>query len=76
MSRILAGAFGKNEFIIHTCSRHRISLNLLAKGDQDIYIVRHNLIDRSWIPRYINSLFNAVMTMITVGIISTNSAEE
>ena len=62
-------------YIAHLCGCgwHYISQWQIAEGKNDSWLNLHSIADKNWKIRYINSVYFAVLTMITVGIINTNN---
>ena len=65
-------------YIAHICGClwHFISDWELSKGKIDVWIYIHGLAEEPWIIKYINALYYSVLTMITVGHITTDSPTE
>ena len=58
---------------IFGCILHSISYLQVSRGSNNTWLNIHNLIDENWFVRYVNSVYFAVLTMITVGYPNTNS---
>ena len=65
-------------FINHLCAClwHLISVWQIELGSNRSWLSLHNLVDESYINRYINAAYYSVLTMITAGIINTNNDVE
>ena len=65
-------------YMIHIigCFTHLISFIQVNNGDNNTWLNITGLVDKNWDVRYINSVYYAVLTMITAGYNNTDSLNE